>query len=91
MCGLRVRRIPPHSIARPNAVHRCTADKGEGCGSAWATAERTTGVGPGELNLVPIVDVDGVRVVIVAAYHPVTPEADVATLEQVMDSVQIAP
>jgi hypothetical protein len=68
-----------------------TAPETAGCGSTWATADRTTGVGAGEINLIRIVDVNGVRVVIVAAYHPVTPEADVATLEQVMDSVQIEP
>jgi hypothetical protein len=66
-----------------------TAPETPGCGSTWATAERTTGVGAGEINLIRIVDVEGVRIVIVAAYHPVTPEGDVATLKRVMDSVQI--
>jgi hypothetical protein len=36
----------------------------------WATANRTNGVGPGEVNRLNIVDVDGARVVIVAAWFP---------------------
>jgi hypothetical protein len=62
-----------------------------GCGATWATADRTTGMGTGESNLLRILDVDGVRVVIAGAYHAETPEADVAIIEQVMDSVQIEP
>jgi hypothetical protein len=62
-----------------------------GCGATWATADRVTGMGTGESNLLRILDVDGVRVVIAGAYHDSTPEADVATIEQVMDSVQIEP
>jgi hypothetical protein len=62
-----------------------------GCGATWATADRVTGMGTGESNLLRILDVDGVRVVISGAYHAETPEADVATIEQVMDSVQIEP
>lgn len=46
-------------------------------------------MGTGESNLLRILDVDGVRVVISGAYHAATPEADVAALEQIMDSVQI--
>ena len=64
---------------------------GHGCGATWATADRTTGMGAGEINVLRILDVDGVRVVIAEAYHPDTPEADVAALEQVMGSVQIKP
>lgn len=60
-----------------------------GCGATWATADRTTGMGSGESNLLRILDVDGVRLVIAGAYHAATPEADVAAVEQVMDSVQI--
>ena len=62
-----------------------------GCGATWATADRITGMGAGESNLLRILDVDSVRVVIAGAYHASTPEADVATIEQVMDSVQIEP
>lgn len=62
-----------------------------GCGATWATADRTTGMGAGESNLLRILDVDGVRVVIAGAYHASTPEADVATIDQVMDSVEVRP
>jgi len=68
-----------------------TAPDTEGCGATWATADRTTGVGPGEINLLRIVDVDGVRVMIAGAYHPETPDADVAAVEDVMDSAQFEP
>jgi hypothetical protein len=36
----------------------------------WATRDRANGVSAGEVNLVRILDVDGVRVVITGAYHP---------------------
>ena len=62
-----------------------------GCSATWATADRMTGMGSGESNLLRILDVDGVRVVIAGAYDASTPEAEVATMEQVMDSVQIEP
>lgn len=62
-----------------------------GCGATWATADRITGMGTGEINLLRILDVDGVRVVIAGAYHADTPDAAVAAVEQVMDSVEIEP
>ena len=62
-----------------------------GCGATWATADRTTGMGTGEINLLRILDVDGVRVVISGAYRPETPDAAMSALEHVMDSVQIEP
>jgi hypothetical protein len=62
-----------------------------GCGATWATADRVTGMGTGESNLLRVLDVDGVRVVIAGAYHSATPEADVAAIEEVMDSVEIEP
>ena len=62
-----------------------------GCGATWATADRITGMGSGESNLLRILDVDGVRVVIAGAYNASTPDDEVATMEQVMDSVQIEP
>lgn len=74
----------------PGVEFTLTAPDTEGCGATWATAERTTGMGPGEVNLLRIVDVDGVRVVIAEAYHPGdTPEADVDAVERVMDTIQI--
>jgi len=48
-------------------------------------------VGPGEINLLRVLDVDGVRVLISGAYGSETPEAELAAIEQVMDSVQIEP
>ena len=69
-----------------------TAPDTEGCTATWATADRTTGMGAGEVNLLRILDVDGERVMIAGAYHPETsPDDAVAILEQVMDSVQIQP
>ena len=68
-----------------------TAPNRDGCGSTWATAERTTGMGAGEINLLRIIDVDGVRVMISGAYRPETPEAELDALKHVMDSAQIQP
>lgn len=69
-----------------------TAPDTEGCTATWATPDRTTGMGPGETNLLRIFDVEGVRVMIGGAYHPeTTADAAVAGLEHVMDSVQIEP
>lgn len=62
-----------------------------GCGATWATADRVTGMGAGEINLLRILDVDGVRVMIAGAYNAETPEEVLAALEHVMDSVQIQP
>jgi hypothetical protein len=63
----------------------------EGCTATWATAERTTGMVPNEINSVWILDVDGVRVVISFAYHQETPEAAAAAALGIIDSVQIEP
>ena len=67
------------------------APDSEGCTATWATAERTTGMVPNEINSVSILDVDGVRVVISFAYHRETPEATVAAVFGIIDSVQIQP
>lgn len=61
------------------------------CTTTWGTADGTHGVAPGEINLLRILDVEGVRVVIAGAYYPATPDDAVAAVEQVMDSVQIEP
>ena len=67
-----------------------TAPTNAGCDLlTWATALRTNGVGPGEVNVVRIVDVDGMRVLINGAYHPVHSEEEVAGLREVMDSVHV--
>lgn len=61
-----------------------------GCGATWATADRVTGMGAGEVNLLRVLDVDGVRVLMAGAYHPdETPDASVSAMEQVMDSVRV--
>jgi len=53
------------------------------CGLTWAAGERINGMGPGEANVVRILDVNGVRVVITGAYDPVkASEADRTTIEQ---------
>ena len=60
-----------------------------GCGATWATADRTTGMGASEINLLRVLDIDGTRVLISGAYYPQTPEAEMAALEHVMNSVRI--
>jgi hypothetical protein len=62
-----------------------------GCGATWATADRITGMGQGEINLLRVIDVDGVRVLIAGAYDAHTSDEAVAAIEHVMDSVQIEP
>jgi hypothetical protein len=58
----------------------------------WATANRTNGVGGGEVNLLRILDVNGTRVVIAGASNPAlaTP-ARAAAVQQVMDSIHFGP
>jgi hypothetical protein len=70
-----------------------TAPDESSCGLfTWATPDRTNGVGRSEINDLHIVDVDGVRILISAAYFPneVTPE-DLAAAEEVVASIQIEP
>ena len=70
-----------------------TAPDEPGCALfTWATPDRTNGVGQSEINDLHIVDVDGVRIFISAAYFPevVTPE-DLAATEEVLASIQIEP
>jgi hypothetical protein len=57
----------------------------------WATKSRTNGVGADEVNLLRILDVDGVRVMISGAYHLGVPEAELSALQQVIASVHIEP
>ena len=55
----------------------------------WTGPFRTNGVSPGEVNRIRIVDVDGVRVLIAAAFHPTTLEPDMpAEVEAVFESVR---
>jgi len=69
-----------------------TAPAGTSCElRTWATADRTNGVSPGEVNLVRIYDVAGARVMVAGAYHPDSGGTDGrALVEQVLDSVHIA-
>jgi hypothetical protein len=55
----------------------------------WKTTTRQNGVGPGEVNEVRILDVDGVRLLICIAYtRPIEAEV-LSELQGVADSVQI--
>jgi hypothetical protein len=54
----------------------------------WATANRANGVGPGEVNRLNIVDVDGARVLIAADWYPVGQSLDEPPeLKRVFESV----
>ncbi len=57
---------------------------------AWSSGDYINGVGPGEVNLVRIIDVDGVRVAITAAYQPYTSAGVVAELRAMLESARIA-
>lgn len=49
------------------------------------------GVGPGEVNLLRIIDVEGVRVMIAAAYQPVASAAQITQIREIFESVRVAP
>jgi hypothetical protein len=55
----------------------------------WMTSTRQNGVGPGEINEVRILDVDGVRLLICIAYTPPLEAEVLSQLQAVVDSVQI--
>jgi hypothetical protein len=55
----------------------------------WKTTTRQNGVGPGEVNEVQIVDVDGVRLLICTAYTPPISAGNLSELQAVADSVRI--
>ena len=60
--------------------------------STWATAQRTNGIAPGEVNLLRILDVAGTRVMVAAAHQPTRTTADeLAEIRRVFDSVHVAP
>jgi hypothetical protein len=70
-----------------------TAPEDPGCDlRVWATTTRTNGVGPGEANLLYVIDVDGERVMIASPYFPsgVTSE-DLSAAADVIASIQIEP
>lgn len=68
-----------------------TAPEAAGCDlRTWSMGNRTNGVGPGERNLLRIVDVDGTRIVFAAATFPgETPSELVAEMLTTMDSIRI--
>ncbi|MCA1572622.1 MAG: hypothetical protein LC798_20450 [Chloroflexi bacterium] len=67
-------------------------DDGDGGFGTWSTASRTNGVRPGEVNLLRVLDVNGVRLVAAAAYHPaMSPADEVAQIRRVFDSVHVGP
>jgi hypothetical protein len=60
--------------------------------STWATPDRTTGVAPGEANLLYLVDVDGARVMISVTYFPAAvADGALAEAEEVIASIRIEP
>ena len=67
----------------------CT-DSGDGLGT-WATESRVNGVGLGETNDLRVLEVNGVRVLIAAAYPSTTSEAIRDEVRDVLESVQIGP
>jgi len=50
----------------------------------WATTDRVNGVGPGETNVLRIIDVDGARVMIAAAYFPAYNPPDTRSVQDAM-------
>ena len=59
--------------------------------STWKTTTRQNRVGPGEINEVTILDVDGVRVLMSIAYQQSETPAVRSRLRAIADSVQIGP
>ena len=57
----------------------------------WTIPGGTNGVGPGEVNLLRILDVDGVRVMMAAAHQPVASANLIAEVRAIFDSVRVAP
>lgn len=66
-------------------------ENGLGTWTDGRDGDGTNGVSPGEVNLVRIIDVDGVRVMIAGAYQPSVPSGAVAELRAVFESVRVSP
>lgn len=78
-------------LTAPDGDGGCADVSDDGFGT-WTTPSRTNGMGPGEVNLLRVLDVDGVRLVVTAAYHPATASAEeFAEIRRVFESVHIAP
>jgi len=65
----------------------CT-DSGDGLGT-WATRSRVNGVGLGETNELRVLEVNGVRVLIAAAYPSTAGQATQDEIRDVLDSVRV--
>ncbi len=55
----------------------------------WRTTTRQNGVGPGEVNEIRILDVDGIRLVIAVAHGPALAVDARSEIDSVLDSIQI--
>ena len=62
---------------------------GSGGLGTWTVPGGTNGVGPGETNLIRIVNVDGVRVMIAAAHQPGASANLIAEVRAIFDSVHL--
>jgi hypothetical protein len=69
-----------------------TAPDSLGCQRlTWSTAQRTNGVGIGEVNEITILEVDGSFVMVSLAYFPTDPPREsLAALRQVVESIRIS-
>ncbi len=77
---------------RAPTAPRCVLDDG-GLGT-WTYAAGilgVNGVGPGEVNFLRIIDVEGVRVLIAAAYQPIGSPAQITQIREIFESVRVAP
>jgi len=75
---------------RAPALPACAlGDRGLGTWTRAGGTNGTNGVGPGEVNLLRIVDVDGVRVMIAAAHQPVVSAHGIAELRTIFDSIHL--
>jgi hypothetical protein len=70
-------------LRAPTETTTCT----DGVLKLWETDGRQLGQGPGEKSLVWIINLDGVRLVIVASHHADTTDETVAELHSIVDSV----
>jgi len=77
----------------PGKAFTVTAPANASCDlRTWASARRTNVVAEGEANELRIIDVDGARVLIAAAYQPTVDAPDPPIeLEQVLDSIRLGP
>lgn len=57
----------------------------------WATADRTNGMGADEVTEMRILDVGGVRLVIVGTHGPTSSAEQLSTIQQIIASVHIEP